>query len=253
MTGEKETSGRRAKSAAAAGESGESAVVAAAPRDPLGQLRIASFAAIVVSAVSLVAALTVPLWGARLYGNPTAIMLGMAQLRPALQGHEPLRPELALLTRIAPRDAEVAKALETLAAYADRGVPTLPELKRSFLDTASAICIGDDVADEHSWYGRALVWLAASVHFHAVAHQVNDRIEHKKGAATEVVWAAQQRLDADDLAGAVAALGKLNERQKRLAAPWIRDAQSRLAADRLLQLLDTVARDSVSYRWFASN
>jgi len=44
-----------------------------------------------------------------------------------------------------------------------------------------------------------------------------------------------------DLRGALTALANLPEREAKIAAGWIADAQSRLAADRVLDRLELVA------------
>jgi hypothetical protein len=56
------------------------------------------------------------------------------------------------------------------------------------------------------------------------------------------VWEAKTRLDAGDLAGASAALGRLTGPEGKVAEPWIRAVQSRIAANQVLELLETVAQ-----------
>lgn len=213
------------------------------------QLQNPSFVALVVSIVSLAAAITTPLWVPQFYGSPDSarfLVLGIAQLRPALESNEPFRNELAMVKRIMPNDTDVNKALETLAAYADKGVPTLPELRARFVKVANAIILNDIVGANKTWFDRTVIDVASAVHMHAVAHRLND-----KRPSSEIVWAAQTRLEAGDLPGTIATLGKLTGPPAELAGPWIKEAQSRLAATKVLDLLDSTAQTRMS-GWLAS-
>src|SRR5690349_21148905 len=71
----------------------------------LNRLHQLAMTAIVVSVIGVVAALTVPLWSAKLYGNPDSsrfVALGVAQLRPFLQKEEPFGVQLSTLQRVMP-------------------------------------------------------------------------------------------------------------------------------------------------------
>src|SRR5689334_21387760 len=109
--------------------------------------RIATVA-FLLALLSLFVAITGPLWVPTIYGNADSgrfMVLGVAQLRPALASNEPFRNELTLVRRVMPSQPEVNQALETLAAYADKGVPTVPELQASFARYANAIVLKDVV------------------------------------------------------------------------------------------------------------
>jgi hypothetical protein len=204
----------------------------------------AALGALALSALSLVVASTGPLWSPTMYGNPDSaqlsaqfMVLGVAQLRPAIERNEPFRNQLTLVRGVMPSQPDVNQALETLAAYADRGVPTLPELRASFLDSANAIVLQDIIGAEPSRFERAVISVAAAVHLHALAHWLGGT-----WPASEVVWEAKTRLDTGDLAGASTALRKLTGPEAKAAERWIQAAQSRLAANHVLELLETVAR-----------
>jgi hypothetical protein len=200
----------------------------------------ATRAAILLAVLSLVVAITGPLWSPTIYGSPDSarfMVLGVAQLRPALASNEPFRNELTLVRRVMPSQPDVNQALEKLAAYADQGVPTLPELQASFVKFANAIVLKDVVSTRSSEFDRAVVYAAATLHLHALVHWLNDTLP-----ASAVVWEAKTRLDAGDLAGASAALGKLTGPEGKVAEPWIRAVQSRIAANQVLELLETVAQ-----------
>jgi len=209
--------------------------------------------AIILSLLSLVVAITGPLWSPTIYGSPDLarfMVLGVAQLRPVLASNEPFRNELTLVRRVMPSQPDVNRALETLAAYADKGVPTLPELQASFVKCANAIVLKDVVAAKPSAFDRAVISAAATLHLHALVHWLNDTLLEAAmpgsvmpGSA--IVWEAKTRLDTGDLAGASAALGKLTGPQAKLAKPWIMETQSRIAANQVLELLETVAQSRI--------
>jgi hypothetical protein len=220
--------------------------VAAAPAAPdaailarLNGLRQLAVSAFVLSVIGVAAALTTPLWSAKLYGNPDSsrfVALGVAQLRPFLKTDEPFGVQLSTLRRVSPNDPDLAKALETLAAFADQGAPTLPRLNDRFVRMANEIILVDLVSAKHTWLDRAVVTVASTIELHAMAHRLKDSRE-----ASAVLWDAQAHLDSGDLAGAVGALALLSGRPAEIAAPWIEQAKQRLAADKMLVQLDAVA------------
>ena len=218
----------------AAGGDATSGGIVRAPR-PAG-----SFTATALALLALVVALTGPLWSPALYGNPGAaqiVVLSVAQLRPALESDAPFRNELSLARGALAGQPDVNKALQTLAAYADKGVPTLPELQASFVDSANAVMLEDVVGSKPGRLQHAVIVTAAALHLHALAHWLGGT-----WPASAIVWEAKTRLDAGDLAGASAALGKLSGPEAKVAQPWIQAAQSRIAANQVLKMLDAVAR-----------
>ena len=199
--------------------------------------------ALILSALSLVVAVTGPIWSPKIYGDPGSaqfMVLGVAQLRPALLSNEPFRNELTLVRGMMPSQPDVNQALDTLAAYADKGVPTLPELQASFVNCANAIVLNDVVGTNSSGFDRAVISAAAALRLHALAHWLNDT-----RPASTIAWEAKTHLDTGDLAGASAALGKLTGAPAKVAQPWLSAVQSRIAADQVLELLETVAQSRV--------
>jgi hypothetical protein len=87
---------------------------------------------------------------------------------------------------------------------------------------------------------RAVIAAAATLHLHALVHWLNAL------PASAVVWEAKTRLNAGDLAGASAALGKLTGPEGKVAEPWIKAVQSRIAANQVLELLETVAQSRIA-------
>jgi hypothetical protein len=216
--------------------------------------RHVAFAAIAVSVVSLIIAVAALLWAPLRPGNADSarfIALGIAQLRPALAGHEPFRNELILLGRVMPSEPHLTQALEALSDYADQGVPTLRELQARFAPVLSGIVLSGLVGSNGGGFDRAVIATAAALHLHALVYWVSDT-----RPASEIVWEAQARLDAGDLSGALKSLGKLPEREAKLAELWVKEAQSRVVADQVLEGLELVARSlptDMARRPLASN
>src|SRR5713226_7597873 len=144
------------------------------------------------------------------------MVLGVGQLRPALLSNEPFRNELSRVRGVMPSQPDVNQALDTLAAYADKGVPTLPELQASFVECANAIVLNDVVSTQSSGFDRAIISAASALRLHALAHWLNDT-----RPASAIVWEAKTQLDAGDLTGASAALSKLTGPEAKVAQPWI--------------------------------
>src|SRR5579863_2786284 len=123
------------QAAAGSGEPPAGAMPKGTGSMPAKTPRAAVLASLAVSIVSLAVAVTAPLWSPRLYGNPAAsrlLVLGIAQLRPALAGDEPFRAELTVVRGMVPRSPRLDGALAQLAGYADKGVPTLSQLRARF-------------------------------------------------------------------------------------------------------------------------
>ena len=207
------------------------------------RLRDTTLTALILSVLSLLMVVTGPIWSPKIYGNPGSaqfMVLGIAQLRPALLSNEPFRNELTLVRGVMPSQPDVNQALETLAVYADKGLPTLPQLQASFVDYANAIVLEDVVGTNPNRFDRAVIAAAAALHLHALAHWLHDT-----RPVSAIVWEAKIRLDAGDLAGASAALGKLKGPEAKVAEPWISAVQSRIAANQVLEFLETVAQSQV--------
>jgi hypothetical protein len=81
------------------------------------------------------------------------------------------------------------------------------------------------VGDGSSWLRQTLYRIESVVSIRRVGDSVPG------DAADAVVARAEAKLDADDLKGAVAGLAALNGLPAEVAAPWIHDAEQRIAAD----------------------
>jgi hypothetical protein len=237
--GDTVTESQHDAAAPAADSTTPAVAVAALDASSLKRVQTLAIAAFVVALIGVVAALTGPVWSPKLYGDPGSsrfVALGLAQLRPALEGAEPFGVQLLTLRRVMPNDPALAQALGTIAVFADKGAPTVAQLRDQFIEMANEIALGDVVGPNKTWLDRAVVKVASTLELHAVAHRLNDPRE-----PSALVWDAQEHLDAGDLAATVAALGGLTGHSAAVAAPWSAAARERLAADKVLMQLDLLA------------
>jgi hypothetical protein len=118
-----------------------------------------------------------------------------------------------------PNDPNVA----ALAPLARTGAPTRVELRDTFshLDNEVIRAARQSQAGAGFW-GRIQA---------ALAQWIVIRRAGSGDTPEGIVDRAEQRLQADDLAGAIAQMNRLSGAPKRVAQPWINDAQRRLEID----------------------
>jgi hypothetical protein len=181
-----------------------------------------------------------------------AFALAVGNLGGALATARPFAAELTALTDLAAKDpALAARVKELTAPLADRaaaGVPTLVELQSRFPATARAIVDAAkqaapavETAESRSWYERPLDWLSSAggwLSRQVSLRPVGEVAGDDPGAH---VARAELRLSQDDLAAAAKELAGLNGPAAAVAAPWLGDAQARLAVDQVLSALQAAA------------
>ncbi|HUL09931.1 MAG TPA: uroporphyrinogen-III synthase [Candidatus Acidoferrum sp.] len=182
-----------------------------------------------------------------------AFALAVGNLGGALSTARPFAAELTALTDLAAKDpALAARVKELTAPLADRaaaGVPTLVELQSRFPAAARAIVdaakqaapTAVETAEERSWYERPLDWLSAAggwLSRQVSLRPVGEVAGDDPGAR---VARAELRLAQNDLAAAVTELTGLSGPPAAAAAPWLGDAQARLAVDQVLSALQAAA------------
>jgi len=175
--------------------------------------------------------------------RPLEARLGALETRPATVTVAapavdlgPLEARLAAAERIARAQAAglaldagqplgaLANAPPALARFATSAPPTLATLRASFPEIARRARAASQPGIAPTWSERITQSLAGLV----TIRRGNDVLV---GAASSVVLAAaQDRLDAGDIAGAVAALDALDPAAAAVAAGWKSDAQAVLAA-----------------------
>lgn len=163
-----------------------------------------------------------------------ATVLAVMQLRDALAGSTPFATELdTLRTLAAARDdlASALDALEPLAPYADSGVPGLVALKAAFPAMARAVVAADQAGAGEDWLAGVRRRLSSLVTVRPLGAVAGEE-------APAVVARAEALLGEDDLAGAVAELGRLSGPPAAAAADWLARARARAAAQAALVRLN---------------
>jgi hypothetical protein len=137
-------------------------------------------------------------------------------------------------------DRELQDMLAPLARHASTGVPTADALRRDFSEVARRVTSAGSGGDETGWLGGVMRRLSNIVTVRPVGEAAggND--------AGSTVARAEARLEAGNLAGAVAALEGLRGPAAEAARPWLERARARLAAQRALSDLSARATARLS-------
>jgi hypothetical protein len=139
----------------------------------------------------------------------------------------PFEQSYASLQALLPQDPNVA----ALAPLARTGAPTRAELRDRFdrIDNDIIRAAREAQAGAGFW-GRIQA---------ALAQWIIVRQSGEGDTPAGVIERASQRLAADDLAGAIQEVNRLSGASKRVAQPWLNDAQRRLEIDRRLAAIRT--------------
>jgi hypothetical protein len=155
-----------------------------------------------------------------------AAVLALANLVRATAGATPFASELSTLRTFVPNVPEVID----LSHYAKSGALTRTMLSARFPAVAANVMSAERNAKASNWISKLWVNVASSVSIR--------RIGEVRGNDTESRLArAGSRLDAEDLAGAVAEMQALDAPARAAAFGWIADAGARLAVDRATRSL----------------
>jgi uroporphyrinogen-III synthase len=153
-----------------------------------------------------------------------SLVLAIGQLRDALARGAPYAPALTTARSLAGDEPAVQPSLDALEPGAARGLPTRADLRARFDKVAVEIARSDTAADASGWWRPIADRLSSLVAIR--------RVGDVEGSDTPAVLArAEQRLDADDLAGAVAEVETLQGGAAAAAQPWLAEARARVAAD----------------------
>lgn len=157
-------------------------------------------------------------------------LIGMTQLRIALDGDAPYKQELALARKLVGDDAESLAALVALDASAGSGVATLPGLRRDF--TFVATQMGGTLTRVQSWTQRLSTWVEVLVGTRSVPEA--DPV----GEISSAVASIDAALEAGQLDLAIDEAEALNGRRSDvLLVGWIAEARRRLANERAFERL----------------
>jgi hypothetical protein len=159
-----------------------------------------------------------------------AVAIAFANLRAAVSDGRPYAAELDTIGALAPSVGD----LGLLPAYAETGIPTLPELGRSFT-TAS----DNALATASSTAGGSLVDnLLASAQSLVTIRRIDEAPAAEGPAAT--LTRAKAALDQGDLAAAVKEIETLDGAMREAFSAWLGEARAQLGADQTLTRLEGV-------------
>ncbi len=157
-----------------------------------------------------------------------SLLLAVGQLREAINRGDAYDAELRALRAIAEGDAETSASLEALAALGGKPIATRVALADSFDQLSGAIVRAELGPDEDGWWRQTVQRLASVITIRRTEGDV-------AGDSTAAVVArTDANLDKGDLAGAVRELSGLQGAAAEAAAPWLAQAQARLAAEAAL-------------------
>ncbi len=165
------------------------------------------------------------------HAQTQALLLVVGQLRDAVDRGDPYDMELQAARRVAA--ADLSPLLDSLAATAATGLPRRATLLDSFAVLAPAIYNAGLAPDSGDLWHRALHKLAGMITIRRIDGIGND--------TAAVLARAERDLHANALEKAVQDLQPLQGAPAAVAAPWLRDAKARLAADKALSQLTAAA------------
>jgi hypothetical protein len=160
-----------------------------------------------------------------------ALVLAAGQLRGALSGSGPFQGELQAVKALGSNDAQLNQALDSIAPYAGKGIPTQPQLADRLDRQAGDIVRAALKGEGGNWIKEVTGTLSTLV---TVRRQGGDVVGDTPEA---VVARAQAALNAGNLKGAVDEMSTLQGPAATAAAGWLTDAKARLAANNAGQQL----------------
>jgi hypothetical protein len=160
-----------------------------------------------------------------------AVAIAFANLRAAVSDGRPYAAEFDTISALAPSVGD----LGVLPAYAETGIPTVPELARSFatardtaLASAAAPAAGGSLVDN----------LMASAQSLVTIRRIDEAPSGDGPAAT--LARAKAALDQGELAAAVKDVETLDGAAHEAFSAWLGEARARLGADQTLTRLEGV-------------
>jgi hypothetical protein len=159
-----------------------------------------------------------------------AVAIAFANLRAAVSDGRPYSAELDTISALAPSVTD----LGVLPAYAEKGIPTLPELARSFAATRDGALAAAAPASNESLVGSLMASAQSLVKIKRIDQPATGE---GPGAA---LARAEAALDKGDLAAAVKDVETLDGAPREAFSAWLGEAHARLAADETLTRLEGV-------------
>ncbi|MCF8482047.1 MAG: uroporphyrinogen-III synthase [Rhodospirillum sp.] len=169
-----------------------------------------------------------------------ALLLAVGQLREAAAQGEPFESELLAVLAIAKGAGMDTKGITPLDPLAKTGVSTRAALRFQFDAVARAISRSVLAPEGSGWMDRTLGALTNLVTVRRV-----DGGDAEGEGTLDLVSRAESMVFQNDLAGAVAVLGKLTGAAAEAAQPWLSAAKAKLTAESALSGLTAEALAAV--------
>jgi hypothetical protein len=164
-----------------------------------------------------------------------AVAIAFANLRASVSEGRPYAGELATIGSLSPDAGD----LGVLPAFADKGIPTLPELARSFETTKDAALAAATPAPD----GSLLDGLLASAQSLVKIRRVDEAATGEGPGA--VLARAEAEFDKGNLAETVKEVETLDGPSHAAFSVWLDQARARLGADETLKRLENILLVSV--------
>jgi hypothetical protein len=157
-----------------------------------------------------------------------ALAIAFANLRAAVSDGRPYAAELDTIGTLAPALGD----LGVLPGYAEKGIPTLLDLTRSFVPARDEALAAPAPEGEASLVGSLMASAESMVKIRRID-------ETPAGEGAEAALArAKSALDKGDLASAVKEVETLDDKARHAFSGWLGDARARLAAGETLTRLE---------------
>ena len=152
-----------------------------------------------------------------------SLVLALGQLREQMGRGAPYASALATARALAADDQTVLPQLAAIEPGAEHGIPTRAQLGTRFDKAAAEAVRADRVGRTSGWWRPIAERLSSLINWR--------RVDAEGDSAEAIVARAEQRLAADDLAGAIAELEKLQGPAAAAMQGWLGEARARAAAD----------------------
>lgn len=168
-----------------------------------------------------------------------SLALAIGQINTALEGSGPFEVPVALMQALAGNDTALAPALASLVPLSKKGVPSRIALSQSLAKLPPLVAVAPPIPDTVGVWDKVGDSLARLVTVR--------RTDVKASAETttplspeQIVLSAETVLTGGDLAGAIQTMKTIEGPQAAIIAPWLRDAEARLAAEKAAMSLSAI-------------
>ncbi len=171
--------------------------------------------------------------------GPERLLVAVLQLQISSQAGRPFAEELRLIRQIIGADAALARPLESLSVPAQRGAPTLADLRDQF-GQASGVIVERGVRDSRTWIERVGAGVKGTLA--GVGLAPPPPLTPVEASVAET----QRQLANGNLLAALTEIETLDAPVRALAGGWIAQARLRLAVDQAVGAVTNAALERAS-------